>query len=505
MAILFDKAYALSSHVVADIHKDLKHIMPRLKFGEATQDAFLLATSEIVTNALKHTDDKPFAFKLQIDFVHHDYYFTIMDNGNKFTEFDRMRALSHDKTMAFKDGHLESGGLGLFLAGRGFDDFQYQYENHWNCYRFKLHDPNHLSKPHILIIDDDAIQRDLLTAYLKDDYVVHHEHSGQAGAHFLENTERLPDLILCDVVMRDGDGISFCKSMQSNKDHALIPFIFMTGHPDDLAAQVAEDLPVNDFLQKPVHKEHLLKSLKRTLQKSQQDRKIINDRLDHDITDILSPSLPEQIGAFRCALHWQAAEVGGGDIVFNVKGENCDHIIVIDVMGHGIEAKFFGHSFAGYIRGFLSAHANIDDPAEILRSLSQFLYHDKIGQKTILTAQIATIRDNIITIASAGHPPPFILKNDTLEEASITGTMPGLNPDEEYETVTINMKDHTRLILYTDGIMEIGDNSTEMENHRIETIKKLKEKNINALFNFFKLKHEEFSQDDMTIIVITPD
>lgn len=276
-------------------------------------------------------------------------------------------------------------------------------------------------------------------------------------------------------MMEDGDGIEFCNSLQNDKALALIPFIFMTGNTKNTTAQIAENLPVNGFLQKPVRKDNLLKTLKRTLGKAQQDRQLLGDRLDDEITSVLAPSLPKKIDCYQISLKWQAAEAGGGDIALHLSGHECDHIIVMDIMGHGAQAKFFSHSFAGYLHGFLSAQSNVQDPADILTALSHFLHTDKIGEKTILTAQILTTsKDGTIKIASAGHPAPLLCNGENVREIEIEGAMPGLCPDTIYESVSLSLEPKQRLIMYTDGLMEVGKNAEAMETHESnmrETIK----------------------------------
>ena len=237
------------------------------------------------------------------------------------------------------------------------------------------------------------------------------------------------------------------------------------------------------------------------------------ERLDKDITSILSPALPDKIGDYKMALRWQAAEAGGGDIVLHLKGDNCDHIVVMDIMGHGAQAKFFSHSFIGYLNGFLSAQSDVQDPGVILTALSRFLQKDKIGEKTILTAQILTILENgTFKIASAGHPLPLLQSKTGLQEIDIDGAIPGLDPQASYSSIDLNLKAGERLILYTDGLMEVGTDAAAMQVHERNIKERIEaqhgaalDKAADDIWNYFSEQTASAPNDDTLFILLQRD
>lgn len=510
---LLEKTYEASAKSIRDIHVDLKVCLLRLGYCESEQDPFLLCASEIFTNALKHTNRAPTSFKVLMDIHGNKLLFQLIDDGFAFKNFETKHQASKEQSATMKHGVLETSGIGLFLAGRDFTDFTYTRMEEWNHYSLSAPSPFLQQKPSVLIIDDDPAQLDLLTLYISTSYSVQQAVSGQSAMEWLNKTESPPNLILCDVIMQDGNGVDFCLTLQKSKDLALIPFIFMTGTPENLTAKTAENLPVNDFLTKPVRKENLLKIIKRTLSKASQDQRIIGERLDKDITSILSPALPDKIGDYNMALKWQAAEAGGGDIVLHLKGDNCDHIVVMDIMGHGAQAKFFSHSFIGYLNGFLSAQSDVQDPGIILTALSRFLQTDKIGEKTILTAQILTILENgALKIASAGHPLPLLQNEAGLNEIQIDGAIPGLDPQASYSSTTLNLKAGERLMLYTDGLMEVGADADAMEVHECNIKKHIKAQHSTELnnaateiWNYFSKQTDSAPNDDTLFILLQRD
>ena len=281
----------------------------------------------------------------------------------------------------------------------------------------------------------------------------------------------------------------------------MIPFIFMTGKPDHRDIETAENLPINDFIQKPISKNKLIQLIKRVLKKAEHDYAVLGSRFDETITDMLSPSLLERIGDYTIDLKWQSITPGGGDMAFHVKGDQCDHIIVIDIMGHGEKAKFFSHNIAGYLQGFLSAQKSVHSPSLILEALSKHMYHNVIGSKIFLTAQVLTLLQNgSLLIANAGHPVPMITKYNQIFEYELTGSVPGLFADTLYQDKTIDLKKSESLYLYTDGLFEIGENAEQMEKSKNAILDSIAQsKNIDEIWDYFQ-KHDV--KDDALLIQI---
>ncbi|PLS79518.1 MAG: hypothetical protein CYG59_12845 [Chloroflexi bacterium] len=97
----------------------------------------------------------------------------------------------------------------------------------------------------ILIIEDDmAISHmlaDLLTAF---GYAVRQAANGRLGLDMLE--DKLPDLILCDVMMPILDGRAVCERIHATPRFQSIPLVMMSAGNVDLS-----DCSYTGFLPKP--------------------------------------------------------------------------------------------------------------------------------------------------------------------------------------------------------------------------------------------------------------
>ncbi|MDA8158113.1 MAG: sigma-54 dependent transcriptional regulator [Deltaproteobacteria bacterium] len=107
----------------------------------------------------------------------------------------------------------------------------------------------------ILIIDDEDGIRSSLSAILKDEgYSVISEASGEAGLKAF--TEKMPNAVLLDVWLPDGDGADILKEMA--KINKNIPVIMISGHSDIDTAIKTIKLGAYDFIEKPLSLDRLV-------------------------------------------------------------------------------------------------------------------------------------------------------------------------------------------------------------------------------------------------------
>lgn len=128
-----------------------------------------------------------------------------------------------------------------------------------------------MKNPSILVIDDEAVNFDVIEALLhKEKYQLHYVPNGKLAIASLDTLT--PDLILLDVMMPDMDGIAVCQHLKANPRWKMIPIIMVTAlnTKDDLAYCLSAG--ADDFLSKPVNQVELLARIKSMLRiKAQYD------------------------------------------------------------------------------------------------------------------------------------------------------------------------------------------------------------------------------------------
>jgi two-component system, sensor histidine kinase ChiS len=111
--------------------------------------------------------------------------------------------------------------------------------------------------PHILIVDDDAVNLMVLVNYLKpNDYTITQASSGLQALEIVK--KQTPNLILLDVMMPNMSGYEVCEIIRKTNLANELPIIFLTAKNQVSDLVEGFRLGANDYLTKPVSKQELL-------------------------------------------------------------------------------------------------------------------------------------------------------------------------------------------------------------------------------------------------------
>jgi DNA-binding response OmpR family regulator len=122
----------------------------------------------------------------------------------------------------------------------------------------------------ILIVEDNIDMRSFIKSELKHEYNVLVAGDGLEGLKQAE--EHLPDLIICDVMMPNMDGIELCKKIKSNLHTSHIPFILLTAKVDLDTKYDGIETGADDWIPKPFEMEYLYLRIKNLLHSREQLR-----------------------------------------------------------------------------------------------------------------------------------------------------------------------------------------------------------------------------------------
>ena len=102
----------------------------------------------------------------------------------------------------------------------------------------------------ILLVDDDRETVALLERYLISDFAVYKAYDGEEGLKTA--AEKMPDIIVCDLMMPLLDGLAFLRALRSDKKLRHIKVIVFTGQTSEEERIAAYDAGADAFLVKPV-------------------------------------------------------------------------------------------------------------------------------------------------------------------------------------------------------------------------------------------------------------
>ena len=117
----------------------------------------------------------------------------------------------------------------------------------------------------IAVIDDDSDILEASTLILEaDGYEVITANNPTTGYEIVK--ERLPDLIILDVMMDEADD-GFFLAQQFKKEEPKIPILMYTSISKTIGLQFGanELVPVDDFVEKPISSEELIQKVKKLL------------------------------------------------------------------------------------------------------------------------------------------------------------------------------------------------------------------------------------------------
>jgi hypothetical protein len=211
-----------------------------------------------------------------------------------------------------------------------------------------------------------------------------------------------------------------------------------------------------------------------------------------EVQRIVIPAQIESVPGLEMDTAYEPAQQVGGDFFQIVPvGEGSVLVIIGDVAGKGLPAAMLVSVLVGAIR---AAAQYTSDPAELLANLNERLAGRASGGfSTALASRIDP--DGTVTVANAGHPSPYL----DGEEIELAGALPlGITAGTRYETKRLHMPRGSRILFYSDGIVEAQNARREL--FGFERTRKLSAEPVAKIVESARLFGQ---QDDMTAISIT--
>ena len=134
--------------------------------------------------------------------------------------------------------------------------------------------------PKILIVEDEAAIRRVLSKILKEEdaaYDVFEAEDGRRGLEMIQSQEF--DLVFCDIKMPVMDGMELLAAMQ--EQYSEIPVVMISGHGDIEVAVEAMRIGAFDYISKPPDLNRLLNTVRLALDRKQ--LVVTNNRLSKKV------------------------------------------------------------------------------------------------------------------------------------------------------------------------------------------------------------------------------
>ncbi|MEM9452669.1 MAG: SpoIIE family protein phosphatase [Myxococcota bacterium] len=151
-----------------------------------------------------------------------------------------------------------------------------------------------------------------------------------------------------------------------------------------------------------------------------------------------------------------ASMVGGDFWTYRRFGSDRVLLLIADVSGHGVGPGML----TSFVGGCLTTRSQLGSdigPSELLEHLSASIHEAADGQ--LWMTALACLYDRAtrtLRAASGGHVRGFLLpaNEDSPQAVGQVGTVLGLDEPPSFQTVTFEVSAGSRLLLYTDGVVE---------------------------------------------------
>ncbi|HVE90691.1 MAG TPA: response regulator [Actinomycetota bacterium] len=118
----------------------------------------------------------------------------------------------------------------------------------------------------ILVVDDDASILRLVRLNLEmEGYDVLEASDGKQALDALAKSKKLPDLMVCDVMMPGMDGLEVVRRIRKDDQLAALPVLLLSAKAQDRDVQHGKSAGADDYLTKPFDPDDLLETVARLL------------------------------------------------------------------------------------------------------------------------------------------------------------------------------------------------------------------------------------------------
>ncbi|MDF3031651.1 MAG: two-component system response regulator [Moraxellaceae bacterium] len=109
----------------------------------------------------------------------------------------------------------------------------------------------HTDKPHVLLVDDEPANLQLLRTILSEEYRLSFARSADEALELV--AQEAPDLILLDVVMPQRSGYYVCRQLKANPATSAIPVIFVSALTEAADQRTGFSMGAVGYLTKPIN------------------------------------------------------------------------------------------------------------------------------------------------------------------------------------------------------------------------------------------------------------
>ncbi len=200
----------------------------------------------------------------------------------------------------------------------------------------------------------------------------------------------------------------------------------------------------------------------------------VNKRMQQDLqaaASIQQALLPKQIPQLKhIKIGWAflPCDELAGDILDVLEiDEHRIAFYLLDVSGHGVQAALLSTSLNHWLSGM--PRELREKPVAVLEHLNQ-AFPMKLGSPQFFTLSygLLDVSRSVLEFASAGHPPPILVRQYSATDIKVEGFPIGIVDEPNYESTVVELLPEDRFYLYSDGVTEqLGQDGSMFGSERL--------------------------------------
>lgn len=335
----------------------------------------------------------------------------------------------------------------------------------------------------ILIAEDERITRMTLARQLENwgHAVVAAEDGQKAWEQFQAGGF---DIVLTDWEMPNVSGVELIQRIRESGSATYVYVIMLTSRSDKSDIVKGIEAGADDFLSKPFDRGELrvrllagerIVNLERALSRQNAELRTANERIHHGLraaARVQRSMLPQSnIDTPRARTAWHyipTEELAGDAIGLHLIDDRYLVAYVIDVSGHGVPAALLSvtamHAMeptAGSVSllrdmAGVGGLGTVQLPGRAAAEMNRrFRASDNDGRYLTMILSVLDTHTGRLHLASAGHPPPLVLRGAACVPVPDVGGFPiAILDDSSYEDAVVQLEPGDRVFLFSDGVLE---------------------------------------------------
>lgn len=328
----------------------------------------------------------------------------------------------------------------------------------------------------VLLVDDQPIVGHAVKEMLRPETDIQfHFCKDPLKAVALAN-ELKPTVILQDLVMPEVDGLTLLKFFRANSATRQTPMIVLSSKEEATTKAQAFALGANDYLVKLPDRIELIARIRHhsqgyiaQLQRDEAYQKLAESeqRLADEVAQAakyVQSLLPAPLKDGPVRIDWRfvpSTQLAGDAFGYHWLDKKRLVIYLLDVSGHGVGAALLAVSVLNIISHQSLSQTDFGDPAAVMQGLNAIFEMNKHGGKYFtIWYGVYSPDDRKLTFSGGGHPPALLLEPGRTSgvkpaELETLGPPIGVTDVLPFENASIEVPAGSRLLLYSDGAVEI--------------------------------------------------